>query len=323
MAIRVALNHRTTYTYDRLIGLGPQTVRLRPAPHARTPVLSYSLRVEPTEHYLNWQQDPFGNFMARLVFEKPTRRLQIEVDLVADLTVINPFDFFVEPDAEAYPFTYEPELKTQLAPYLEASPATPRVASLLKDLPRSADRTVDFAVELNRLLSQRIGYLIRMEPGVQSPEETLSKASGSCRDSAWLLVDLFRQLGLAARFVSGYLIQLKPDVTSLDGPSGTDVDFTDLHAWTEVYVPGAGWIGLDPTSGLLTGEGHIPLAATPTPSSAAPISGAIMSPTTCGCAIQPALFQPRISSCAHSSANTFSSRAGTDFGIGPNELPSR
>ncbi len=273
MTICVALNHRTSYEYDRLITVSPQVVRLRPAPHCRTPVLSYSLRVQPEEQFLNWQQDPYGNYCARLVFPKKTRSLSVEVDLVAEMTVINPFNFFVEPDAEEFPFDYDPSLARELRPFLETEPPGPKLTAYLDRISLKPRRTADFLVELNQQLQHDIRYLIRMEPGVQTCEETFRLGSGSCRDSAWLLVQILRNLGLAARFVSGYLIQLVPDVKPLDGPAGTDVDFTDLHAWTEVYLPGAGWIGLDPTSGLLAGEGHLPLACTAEPSSAAPITG--------------------------------------------------
>jgi uncharacterized protein (DUF2126 family) len=275
MSIHVALNHVTHYRYDRAIHLGPQVVRLRPAPHSRTRILSYSMRVEPATHFINWQQDPQSNYLARLVFPDRTTSFRIEVDLVAEMAVLNPFDFFLEPSAEQYPFSYAPALAKELAPYLVQEEATPMFAAYLAEIPRAKRNTNDSLVELNQKLQRDIGYLIRMEPGVQTPELTLEKASGSCRDSGWLLVQLLRHLGLAARFVSGYLIQLKSDVKSLDGPSGTEVDFTDLHAWCEVYLPGAGWIGLDPTSGLLAGEGHIPLACSPDPSSAAPVEGAL------------------------------------------------
>ncbi len=273
MSIHVALNHVTHYHYDRPVMLGPQTVRLRPAPHSRTRILSYSMKVEPSTHFINWQQDPQANYLARLVFPGRTSHFRVEVDLVAEMAVFNPFDFFLEPSAETFPFTYEPELLVELAPYLRMAPATPLFAEYLARVDRTPRSTSTFLVDLNQGLQQDIAYLIRMEHGVQTPETTLQNASGSCRDSAWLLVQLLRHLGLAARFVSGYLIQLKSDVKSLDGPSGTEVDFTDLHAWCEVYLPGAGWIGLDPTSGLYAGEGHIPLACSPEPSSAAPISG--------------------------------------------------
>src|SRR5271154_4204126 len=275
VSIHVALNHVTHYRYDRLVGLSPQIVRLRPAPHCRTRILAYSLKVRPADHFVNWQQDPQANYLARLVFPDSTTELKIEVDLVAEMSVLNPFDFFLTPYAEQFPFKYDSNERRELVPYLVKAPATPLVLSYLAGISRERRRTIDFIVELNGRLANDIQYLIRLEPGVQLPEETLAKRSGSCRDSAALLVQLMRHLGLAARFVSGYLIQLVPDVKSLDGPAGAARDFTDLHAWCEVYLPGAGWIGLDPTSGLLAGEGHLPLACSPEPSSAAPISGAV------------------------------------------------
>ena len=277
MTIKVALHHRTAYAFDRPVALSPHEVRLRPAAHCRTPIASYSFKASPAKHFLNWQQDPYGNWLARLVFPEKTRHLEITVDLVADMTVVNPFDFFVDPSAERFPFAYTPENARELAPYLERETPGPRTAAWID---RARERharpgitTIDFLVALNRDLQQDVRYLIRMEPGIQAPEYTLERGAGSCRDSAWLLVQVLRHFGLAARFASGYLIQLVADQKPLDGPAGTDKDFTDLHAWCEAYVPGAGWVGLDPTSGLLAGEGHIPLACTALPSSAAPVTG--------------------------------------------------
>ena len=275
MSIHVALNHVTHYRYDRPIHLGPQVIRLRPCPHARTRILSYSMRVLPSEHFINWQQDPQANYLARMVFPEKTTEFRIEVDFVAEMAVHNPFDFFLEPAAENFPFSYPAEQAHELQPYRACLTPTPKFGAYLSTIPHEKVRTIDFLVGLNQRLQQDISYTIRLEPGVQTPEETLNKRSGSCRDSAWLLVQLLRHLGFAARFVSGYLIQLAPDVKSLDGPSGPEVDFTDLHAWCEAYLPGAGWIGFDPTSGLMAGEGHIPVACSPDPSSAAPVTGAL------------------------------------------------
>ncbi|SIN76299.1 transglutaminase family protein [Algoriphagus halophilus] len=276
MSIKVAIRHFTRYDYDRHISLGPQVIRLRPAPHSRTFIKGYSLNVKPENHFINWQQDPFGNYLARIVFPEKVKFFEIDVEVIADMVVINPFDFFVEDYAHTFPFTYEEGLSAQLGPYLEKKESGPLLMELVakaKSLLQKDMITVDYLVAINQLISNELKYNVRMEPGVQTCEESMFIKSGSCRDFAWLMVMVLRHLGLASRFASGYLVQLKSDEKSLDGPSGPEEDFTDLHAWTEVFVPGAGWIGLDSTSGLFAGEGHIPLACTPSPQDAAPISG--------------------------------------------------
>lgn len=277
MSIKVALEHYTGYRFDRPISVAPHIVRLRPAPHSRTPIEAYSLDVKPAGHFLNWQQDPFGNWLARIVFPEKTDHLEITVGVVADMMVVNPLDFFIEEYAERFPFAYDAALAADLAPYLRAVDDSARTAlwrESLPPLPADGMPTVSFLASLNRAVNADVSYSVRLEAGVQTPDQTLALGIGSCRDSAWLLVSLLRQYGLAARFVSGYLVQLASDQQALDGPSGPAEDFTDLHAWTEVFIPGAGWVGLDPTSALFAGEGHIPLSATPHPRSAAPISGA-------------------------------------------------
>lgn len=275
MTIRVAIQHTTTYEFDRLINVAPHILRLRPAPHSRTHIHGYSLKVTPEDHFINWQQDPFGNYQARLVFPEKMKRLEFAVEVIADMTVINPFDFFIEEYAEHFPFAYDALMQEELAPYLKITEQSPELDAWLDSVDcEEMVPIVTFLVQLNSRLANEIAYGIRLEPGVQSCQETLMLQKGSCRDTSWLLVQILRHLGLAARFASGYLVQLTADVKALDGPSGPEQDFTDLHAWCEVYLPGAGWVGLDPTSGLFAGEGHIPLACTADPQSAAPITGA-------------------------------------------------
>jgi len=292
ISITASVYHLTHYKYDRPVTLGPQVIRLRPAPHSRTRVISHSLKVSPAGHFVNHQQDPYGNWLARFVFPEPVREFKIEVDLVADMSVYNPFDFFVEDTAKKFPFEYGPEIADDLTIYLRADPVGPLLTNYLASIPRDPMVTVDFLVALNSRLSADISYEIRMEPGVQTAEETLGRAAGSCRDSAWLLVQILRNLGLAARFVSGYLIQLKPDLKALDGPSGTDVDFTDLHAWVEVYLPGAGWVGLTRHRGCLQGKAisrwpQPRITAMPRRFPALPRRPMWNSPLTCRCAAPP------------------------------------
>ncbi len=277
----VALHHVTHYRYDRLVALGPQVMRLRPAPHCRTRIASYSLKVTPSTHFVNWQQDPHGNWLARFVFHEKTDVFKIEVDLTADLAVINPFDFFIEPYAEEFPFAYPDELKAELAAYLESEPADPSLIDFVQSLSTKKMRTVDFLVDLNARLQSRDDRL-RDPHGARR-----ANAQGENACEGFRIVPRFRvAFGAGATPVGPRRIEgscraiLDPAQARCrlrsKGPKGTaSSDFTDLHAWAEVYVPGAGWIGLDATSGLFCGEGHLPLCATPHYRSAAPIVGAV------------------------------------------------
>ena len=275
MSVLVGLQHITRYDYARTVSLGPQVVRLRPAPHCRTRIARYSLAVVPAQHFVNWQQDPYGNWLARFVFREKTKVFSSTVDLRADIAAVNPFDFFLEPYAETWPFTFPADLQEDLVPFLKPEPADAKLREFLRSISRKPCNTVDFLVVLNRRLTHLIRYVTRGEDGVQTPQETLASGVGSCRDTAWLFVQVLRHIGLPARFVSGYLIQLRTDAVPASGAAGVEDDSAELHAWAEVYLPGAGWIGLDTTSGLLCGEGHLPLGAAPHYRSVAPITGTV------------------------------------------------
>ncbi|HET8734537.1 MAG TPA: transglutaminase family protein, partial [Anaeromyxobacteraceae bacterium] len=275
--MRLLVQHDTVYRFPRPAALGPHQVRLRPATHARARIETYALRVsEPSA--VRWQRDPTGNHVAHVTFPKGSRfaELSIRVEMAVDIRPVNPFDFFLDDRCENVPFAYPEELRPELAPFLDRSDPSlaggPLLERFLDGLPASG-KTVPLVVELNRLVNERTRYVIREEPGVWTPEETLGQGRGSCRDSAVLLVAALRSRGLAARFVSGYLVQLTDEGMIPDEPRGIGRDVVDLHAWAEVFLPGAGWIGLDATSGLLCGEGHIPLACVARPALAAPVVG--------------------------------------------------
>jgi uncharacterized protein (DUF2126 family)/transglutaminase-like putative cysteine protease len=252
-------------------------MRLRPTAHARARIETYRLLIEQ-EHRLRWQQDPYGNHIARVHFpaDAPVRALDLLVELVLDVRPVNPFDFLLEDLAERVPFAYPDELRRELAPFLSlddpAFARGERFAEFDAGLPR-AGTTVELVTALNLAVNQRVRYVIRDEAGVYTPEVCLREGRASCRDSAVLLAAVLRGRGLAARFVSGYLVQPTDEGMIPDQPRGVSRDVVDLHAWCEVYLPGAGWIGLDATSGLLCGEGHVPLCCAATPSLAAPLEG--------------------------------------------------
>ncbi|MFD2932879.1 transglutaminase family protein [Spirosoma flavum] len=273
MSVRVAIHHHTHYEFDRMVFLSPHLIRLKPAAHSSAQIESYSLTIEPANHSLHWQQDPFGNFIARIDFWESMQKMSIGVEITAVLAPTNPFDFFLDTYAQSFPFQYETQLKKDLMPYLEITEQGPHLMQWLQKIDQTKRDIIEFLIMLNKQVFQDIAYSIRLQPGIQTTEETLELAIGSCRDSGWLLVQILRHFGLAARFVSGYLAQVITDETRRNDSSGTKEDSLALHAWAEVYIPGAGWIGLDPTSGVLATEGHIPLACTSDPASAAPVTG--------------------------------------------------
>ena len=272
MPTSVALHHRTTYRYGGPVMVGPQTIRLRPSPITRAVIRNYALTISPEPAALRWFQDASGNVIARALFGAPADTLEFTVGLEAELGEANPFDFVLESDAVTWPFRYPAALALDLVAYQAAEPIRPWLAALLGTFSLQEQPSVQLLVGLNHLIFDKITYITRMEPGVLSPEQTVRDGAGSCRDVAWLLVAIARSLGFAARFVSGYLIQL---VDAAAPAPGLETDKVDLHAWAEIFMPGAGWIGFDATSGLMTGAGHIPLAGSAHPEAAAPVSGTV------------------------------------------------
>lgn len=263
MSVKVLINHQTVYSYDRLVSLSTQVIRLFPAVHNKTSIIEYSLTVKPLNHMIYQLQDPYGNTETRINFNNRISQFEINVVIVASIEPVNPFQFFIESYASHYPFIYRAADQRPLALYMEVSKAGPLLESWIARLDFPSTEIVDFIAHINRSVYRDIHYHERIEPGVQTAEQSLERRTGSCRDSAWLLVQILRQFKLASRFVSGYIVQL-----------GNNGDTTGLHAWAEVYIPGAGWIGLDPSNGLFAAEGYIPMACVPEYENAAAVNGA-------------------------------------------------
>ncbi|WP_207421146.1 transglutaminase family protein [Desertivirga brevis] len=257
--------HTTSYSYSNDVFLSPQTLRLKPTSHIHAVIKDYKLSCQPQPKSIHWLQDAFGNSLARIIFPGSLNSLTINISFNIEPKDFDPFDFYLEDYAMTFPFNYEPETRKALCAYFEIADSGPFLKLFLEGLNLKDISTVNFLVQTNKSVFQNIAYTEREEAGVQTCEDSLSGKTGSCRDVAWLLVQVFRHLNIAARFVSGYLLESGEGIT----------DRISLHAWTEVFLPGAGWIGLDPTTGLFAGPGHIPLAVSSNPSDAAPISGRV------------------------------------------------
>jgi uncharacterized protein (DUF2126 family) len=265
MSVRVGITHSMLRRFERPVLLSTHWLRLRPAPQTRARITAYSLAVQGGPHYLNWVRDPFENYLARLDVSEPVSTLGLELDLIAELEPINPFDFLSEPDAAQHPFAYPPQLRKELASYLQVTAPGPRCQAWLETLDRAPASTVERLDEVNRRVHAAHGLTATAVPGPVDLEAFLERRTGSCWDAAWLLTLSLRHLGLAARFACGYRIVLAKE-------SG-DQDAVSLHTWSEAYIPGAGWIGLDPEAGVFTTEGYIPLACAPDPLHVVPFVG--------------------------------------------------
>lgn len=273
MTLKIALNHQLKYSYDRPIILGPHKLGLKPSPHSKSDIFNYSLNIAPKYHNIYWYQDIYGNFIGKLNMFEKTDYLSLEINFLAEIKSINPFNFLVDSHIEKYPFYYTKQEKKELSSFLEIDESSNLLINWVNKNVYNNIYITDFLVSLNQQLASEIKYITRLEEGIQTCEETLRTKKGSCRDTTVLLIQILRHYGLAARFVSGYLIQFKTDDQSDDNSSIIKEDNAELHAWCEVYLPGAGWIGLDPTSGFLVAEDHIPLISNPNAMEANPVRG--------------------------------------------------
>ena len=261
-APRIALRHRLDYRFDRPVRLSTHWLRLCPAPGTRANITAYTLRVGPRTHFLNWLRDPFENHLARLDLPEPVRHFTLDLEILAELQPVNPFDFLTEPYAANHPFDYPEQLARDLAPYLLQPATGPATRAWLAALDRTETPTIERLTALNQCVGETLAAADVDTPGSVDTDAVLAAGTGSPRALAWLLTVALRHCGIAARLVSGYRL------------TGTAPEYhAALAAWVEAYLPGAGWIGLDPATGLFTAEQHIPLATAADPLRLRPVIG--------------------------------------------------
>ena len=278
MSTRIALTHTIDRRYARRLVLPTHWLRLRPAPHTKAAIEAYSLSVGTEPHFLNWVRDPFENHLARLDLPEPVFGLNMAVDIVADLAPANPFDFLTEPYAASFPFEYPEQLQKELTPYLHLPKAGPRLADYLGALDADSAYIIEKLGKLTGNVHRSLAIVGSAQPGAVDLEDVVKRGTASPWEAAWLMAVSLRHLGVAARFTAGYRVVLASEAVPIhawtadaeDSETSLWLDSASLHAWCEVFLPGAGWIGLDPSAGLFTHEGYIPLTATPDPLRALP-----------------------------------------------------
>jgi len=266
---RLKIWHETKYDFSTEIKLGPHQLLIRPREGHDIRIETSELEITPA-HQRRWHRDIYDNSVLTVEFDAPTKSLSIISSVVIQHYNEQPLDFVVDSDVVEYPVHYPVSALPVLVPYLDACETNEAV---VRDWwsqfwkPGDAIQTYALLESICVGIKEQMKYLVREEPGVQSPSQTLALGSGSCRDFAWLFIATARMLGLAARFVSGYLY-----VPTADGKD------LSTHAWAEVYLPGAGWKGFDPTNGSLAGPDHIVVASARRPESVPPVAGSFVGP---------------------------------------------
>jgi transglutaminase-like putative cysteine protease len=270
--MHLTITHLTRYTYDQQVHFQPHLLYLRPRDNPLLKVGEFTFTFSPTAR-VNWMRDDFDNLPASAHFSDPGIVLEICSACQVETVDAQPFDFLLRGYAAAFPFDYEPLHRFNLSIYLTPPVQTTQEilrAWIHERMPKPPSETVAWLAALNWIIFDSITYARRDEPGIQSSLVTVRRGTGTCRDYAMLLIECARTLGIAARFVSGYLFD----------PADDGTGHGDMHAWVEVFLPGAGWRGLDPTHGIFCNSGYVPVAHAVVAESVNPIQGAIAGPAS-------------------------------------------